>query len=387
MEPPTASDTVARATPRPDTRLGRTLLCGPITSERTMADVLTMLSVSGWSGELRVSSGAVHHRLTLDQGALKAAASDSHEHRLGELLVRRGLLSQVQLEQCLKQLGQGRRIGEVLVDKGWIEHRQLFDALRAQTERIFYDTLALASGRFVLTAPSDDAPAPPIAFHIPMTRLMLEAAQRSDEMRVYRTRISGGEVQPVLVCPAAEIGLDAQANQIAAQIDGQRTIHQIADRVDLDEHQVTRVVYALLERGAAAILEPSRPPARALVALIEPFEHALALVFEHAASPTVRAATQARVAEWIGVTGLSAYLGPELLPGGRIDRERLLAATAQLAPAQALASVYQALHDLTAFALLAVGSALPRQSETELTRDVYRRLRQIPAPPPSGLPS
>ena len=56
---------------------------------------------------------------------------------LGQLVLRRGLLSDEQLESALAEhLSSGRRLGEVLIDSGFLDERQLADLLeeqRAQT--------------------------------------------------------------------------------------------------------------------------------------------------------------------------------------------------------------------------------------------------------------
>src|SRR5688572_11141422 len=98
-----------RAQVRSEATRSRVRLCGPILCQTTVVEVLNMLSVAGWDGELHIRSGGrTRYRLTIVQGALKTAASDAHEHRLGEVLVRRGLLTRDQLGECLSELGHGR---------------------------------------------------------------------------------------------------------------------------------------------------------------------------------------------------------------------------------------------------------------------------------------
>lgn len=54
--------------------------------------------------------------------------------RLGRLLINRGYLSPVQLEEGLRLQGEtGQRLGEVLVQAGWITERELFRVLKHQS--------------------------------------------------------------------------------------------------------------------------------------------------------------------------------------------------------------------------------------------------------------
>lgn len=50
--------------------------------------------------------------------------------RLGEILIERGTLSALQLQQALvRQRAQGGRLGDILVDAGWVEEEELLRAL------------------------------------------------------------------------------------------------------------------------------------------------------------------------------------------------------------------------------------------------------------------
>lgn len=54
--------------------------------------------------------------------------------RLGRLLVNRGYLSSLQLEEGLRlQQDTGQRLGEVLIQAGWISERELFRVLKQQS--------------------------------------------------------------------------------------------------------------------------------------------------------------------------------------------------------------------------------------------------------------
>lgn len=181
MHEPTAHPNTAptpRATP---VARRRTLLCGPIVKPTTLLDVMNMLAVSGWTGELHVHGPDSHYRLTLHQGGLQSASSSVPGHRLGALLVEAGVVSASQLAPCLRQLGGERRIGELLVQRGLLSRDALFEALRDQAQTIFYRALTVDEGSFAFTELASDADAPPIAFHLPIQHLLLEGARRIDE--------------------------------------------------------------------------------------------------------------------------------------------------------------------------------------------------------------
>jgi type IV pilus assembly protein PilB len=66
----------------------------------------------------------------------------SHEQALGALLIRRGIISEEQLEQALIEKGQsGRRIGDILVAHGWATSADLAHVLAEQYSLEFMDIL------------------------------------------------------------------------------------------------------------------------------------------------------------------------------------------------------------------------------------------------------
>lgn len=358
----------------------RIRLCGPITSESTLAEIVNMLAVSGWEGELRVRSPTMRCRLLISRGALGGASSTVPEHRLGELLVQRGLISREQLERSLRETGRGRRIGQIVLDEGWIEHGQLFDALRAQVERIFFDALSLTAGSFAFVdVRADGAPAP-IAFHMPLEGLILEAARRMDEMRVFRSRIESREACPALTGATVDAPLDPASAAIVAHIDGCRTIQEIVERTGLDEFSVTRAVYALMEHGLAEIRPNRTVLDRELIECIDAFDGVLRAIFVQATRARSFAVVHERVVNWIDASGLSDYLGVALGVNGALNRHALLLAVTRLDPQWSRAKLYGVLYDLTTFALFAAGPTLDAAEEEALARRVHQALRAVATP-------
>jgi hypothetical protein len=368
----------ADAAKAPPTRIR---IYGSILDSHTMLEVMNALMVTGWDGDLHVRSGRKRYRLSIAQRALKAATSDADEHRLGELLVRRGLLSRAQLQECLREQGEGRRIGQLLVEKGWIESTCLFAELRAQAKRIFEDACSVSSGRFVLTRTTGREPANAISFHLPLDRLLLEGATRIDEKRLFRTRITSDDVRPMLTSALDSYNVDAQTRAIAAHLDGRCTIREIADRTTLTEHDVTRAVYRLLEQDMAVVGPTPVGPCSALSRLFDQFDAVLQRVLAAVPDGPDRAEIQASIGDLISAASLSSLVGERLLSSGAVDRNCMTAALAALDTGTALEAAHQVLHDLTTFALYAAGAKLPRHKEAALARDVQRRLHAIAVPP------
>ncbi|MDJ0926907.1 MAG: ATPase, T2SS/T4P/T4SS family [Gammaproteobacteria bacterium] len=83
-------------------------------------------------------TGFVHYVPTQGQeqlDPLREASATYNPLPLGELLVRKELISQEQVEEALRaQKKSGKRLGEIVTERGWLEERQVLQALAEQLD-------------------------------------------------------------------------------------------------------------------------------------------------------------------------------------------------------------------------------------------------------------
>jgi hypothetical protein len=102
----------------PDGRArGRVLMMGEIISRMTVVEVINVVTSTNWRGELHIVGPLGRRILTVDQGALKHAQTDFETERLGEVLVRAGLIPRADLVPLLAQKSPEQRFGQLLVSK------------------------------------------------------------------------------------------------------------------------------------------------------------------------------------------------------------------------------------------------------------------------------
>ena len=71
---------------------------------------------------------------------MKIAEKSSHMWRIGEILIRKGLISWDQLDHALAiREATGRKTGEVLVQRGMVSQKKLFQGLADQSGMTFAD--------------------------------------------------------------------------------------------------------------------------------------------------------------------------------------------------------------------------------------------------------
>ena len=151
----------------------------------SVVDVLQLLSMAEQTGKLVIDSRREKARIYFHQGELVYARRDGPRERLGERLVRLGLVepSQIAGANLRAEIRAERvRIGQVLVEAGTITQEQLRQVVRDQILEAVYDILGISSGEFrffegVLPEGED------ILLDVSLDLLLLEGLKRIDELR------------------------------------------------------------------------------------------------------------------------------------------------------------------------------------------------------------
>lgn len=141
--------------------------------------VLQMLNLAQATGELRMSIIDNGANVWFDRGNLTFATIDNRPLRLGEYLVKEGLITHADLANALKSKGE-KRLGAKLVEAAVIEEGALRRAIEEQIKEVIYQTVRWERGQFYFF--SGRAPAEQDVFiNIPLDHLMLEGLKRMDE--------------------------------------------------------------------------------------------------------------------------------------------------------------------------------------------------------------
>ena len=150
--------------------------------EASLPDVLQLLAMGKKTGCLSVTHRQQFGTIHFDRGRIAHAAIVNRRDRLGDILVKHGLVSPTALEKAIADQATQpqRRIGDLLVDAGQIKREQLHEYLRHQIEEAVYLLFTWSQGTF--TFEPDVQPDPQdVTASISPESLLLEGARRVDE--------------------------------------------------------------------------------------------------------------------------------------------------------------------------------------------------------------
>jgi hypothetical protein len=359
---------------------GRVLMMGELVHRMTVVEIINLVMSSNWRGELHLVGALGRRVLSVDQGALKHARTEFEPERLGELLVRAGLLERAQLAPLLAQKRADQRFGELLIAQKLIDQAVLFKQLQQQAETIFYASLLEERGMYWFVAPNDDAPAPSAVVHLPIQGLLMEGVQRIDEMGLYRERIPHNRFYPMAVpsapAPKAD-ALEASALEILKLCDGSRNLDDLARARSSGEFAIVKAVYSLLRAGQVQLRRGPRLDPPTAQRLVRDFNEMVRDIFMAVATYGRMDATRRAVSSWLASSAHASVLGAEVDIDGTLDARSVIALLERGGNDDPMQALHQALHELAAYALFTATSGLPRHEEQSLSRDINRRLKAL----------
>ncbi|MEO5511115.1 MAG: DUF4388 domain-containing protein [Longimicrobiales bacterium] len=222
--------------------------------EASLADVCQLLALGLKTGCLSVADNARFGQIFFDKGRITYARIVNRRDRLGDLLVRDGLLEQEQLEQVLKEQTKepDRRVGELLVEHGYITKADLTRFVRLQIEEAIYHLFTWSRGNFYFEV--DERPMADILVSINPESLMLEAARRVDEWSLIEKKIPSldivFEVERDRLLKAG-VSLTQEQEQLLTYFDGSRSVHEVVEATGMTEFTVGKALFGLIQAGFA----------------------------------------------------------------------------------------------------------------------------------------
>lgn len=217
-------------------------------------ELLWQLHRDGRSGCLRLRKGALEKCLWLVDGIPVFARSNEAGDRLTDRLLARGLLSRAQYDQAQDLLARttGKRIGEVLLENGLIRERELNEALSEQILRMVESMFSWSDGSWTFEpGPSTDR----ITLDRTTAAIVMNAARHRIPLRRLWDAIGDQHQLPLLDAElrapdgraelTATLMLEPSETAWLARLDGERSLADLLDDFDVDEHELLALLYTL----------------------------------------------------------------------------------------------------------------------------------------------
>jgi hypothetical protein len=245
---------------------------GPL-KELGIHDIFQLLDLNRKTGVLTATSKLRHNsgRVYFESGAVVYAEIDSNPHLLGNLLVRVGKITEVDLNRAreMQEGGDERRLGAILVSIGALTQKQLERQVRSQIEEVVFELVGWREGYFSFE--EGDLPELPAEakVRIPTESVLMEGARRIDEWSRIERKIPHLGVIPryAVYIPGEEhegyLDLLPSEWELLAAVDGEKDVRAIAADLGRSEFEVAKAVFGLESAGILTLHEPAAPVSEA----------------------------------------------------------------------------------------------------------------------------
>jgi hypothetical protein len=238
---------------------------GPL-QELGIHDVFQLLDLSRKTGSLRVVSELRDNEgvVLFENGKVVSASIRSNPHRLGDLLVRSGRLTDADMARAQEEQlkGDSRRLGEILVSLGLVTRKEIERQVRLQIEAVVFELMSWREGFFRFEEGLDGEDLRDATVPISTESLLMEGARRIDEWSRIADRVPNLSVIPYLTPPdedhPAQLDLLPTEWQVLSLIDGEHDLRAIATNVAMSEFDVARITYGLVSTGVIRLKQPER---------------------------------------------------------------------------------------------------------------------------------
>jgi tetratricopeptide (TPR) repeat protein len=218
-----------------------------------LADICQLLGMGRKTGCLSITDRSNFGYIYFRNGRVIHASVLNRPDRLGEMLVRKGIISREELRAAVAEqaVQRRKRIGEILLERKSLEPDQLQEHVRRQIEEAVYHLFTWVQGSFHFDsgqAPEEDGL---FLVDIPPESLLMEGARRVDEWTQVEKKIPSFDIVFQVDKDPDTAGDDVELTEaqrkVLPLIDGLRTVTEIVQESGLGDFDTGKALYGLVQ--------------------------------------------------------------------------------------------------------------------------------------------
>ncbi len=240
--------------------------------------LLNLIHLARKTGALTIQVPSGITTLFFREGKLVYSTMSGKDGHLASVLARGGKLSEERAKIIRARAGtqSDKELGMLLISAGHVTQPDIVGSIRTDILDTVYGLFTWTDGLFHFEPnqlPSDDA----ITASINLENIILEGSRRVKEWERLQDELPDlGVALKFTDRPQAQlrnINLSVDEWRVISYINPRNSIKQIAQRIGMDDFQIRRIIYGLLQAGLVEVLVPegvpaARPPSSAVETVI-----------------------------------------------------------------------------------------------------------------------
>ncbi len=226
--------------------------------------LLNLVNLARKTGKLTLGGQREDAFLFFKEGRLIHASTNIEEGHLAAMLFKAGKLSQEQVQSAVqKGDSSDRAIGKYLMDTKMVSRDDIIQGVKDYMLDIVYNLFTWDDGSFLFEQnllPTKDR----ITVPLNLDNVILEGSRRIQEADRLQDELPDLATIALKITdkPLRDVKLTQDDWRVISHIHPRNSVKQIAQNNNMDEFQIRRIVYGMMQAGIVEIINPEGVEAR-----------------------------------------------------------------------------------------------------------------------------
>lgn len=223
--------------------------------------LLNLINLARKTGALTIEAQGTSARLFFKEGKLIHASLGDRDGHLANMLLKAGKLSAEQSRaiQAHSEIDSDKELGLLLINAGYVTQNDIVQSVKAYILDVVYTLFTCVEGLFYFEPnllPSEDK----ITVPINLENIIMEGSRRLKEWERLQDELP--DLNRALRftdrpdTKLRDINLSVEEWRVISFINPRNTIKQIAQSNNMDDFQIRKIVYGMLQAGLVELVTP-----------------------------------------------------------------------------------------------------------------------------------
>ncbi len=220
-------------------------------NEINLVERLVELWREQFTGAIRFENDGIIKIVYFKGGDVLSASTNDRADSVDEILMRAGKVSREHVKQALAKRKENETLGDALLNLGFITRKELTWARRVQVVGVIRSITAWSAGQFTIVA--DYLPKRDEGTLFPLPQVLVELIVTDQDRQKFERAMDGGSAVYAKAGDFDDVfrklGLNEQAEAIVRQIDGTKSVSEVATTSGGETFNVYKLLGALATLG------------------------------------------------------------------------------------------------------------------------------------------
>lgn len=231
----------------------------------SVTQLLNLVNLANKSGALLIQAPNEGARLIFRQGKLAhaqlASDKDGAQGSLPSVLHRAEKINDAQLNTLRLRAAEmsDKELGLLLINAGYVTQQDILESLQAFFVDIVQQLFTWVEGQFKFD-PSQDVPENKIPVRIALENLIMEGSRQTHEWEQLNFEIPNLDMALAFTdrpgVNLKKVNLNVEEWRVVSYINPKNSIRQIAKASKMNDLEIRRIVYGLMQAGLVKLIRP-----------------------------------------------------------------------------------------------------------------------------------